>query len=144
MALLGKNSPANARDVKDMGFNTWVGKMPWRRAWQSTPVFLPWRGTWWATVHRVVKNQTWPKWLSTRTHTHTHTHTHTNTHIYMYVYICIRNLTHLYLPTIYQVPLDFMWATNKYDLFSQKFPKQNWKKKTKYHILPQTPNTKRM
>ena len=23
------------------GFNTWVGKIPWRRAWQSTPVFLP-------------------------------------------------------------------------------------------------------
>ena len=23
------------------GFNPWVGKMPWRRAWQPTPVFLP-------------------------------------------------------------------------------------------------------
>ena len=23
------------------GFNPWVGKIPWRRAWQSTPVFLP-------------------------------------------------------------------------------------------------------
>ena len=22
-------------------FNPWVGKMPWRRAWQPTPVFLP-------------------------------------------------------------------------------------------------------
>ena len=22
-------------------FNPWVGKTPWRRAWQSTPVFLP-------------------------------------------------------------------------------------------------------
>ena len=31
MALLGKNSPANVRDVKDMGFNPWVGKIPWRR-----------------------------------------------------------------------------------------------------------------
>ena len=23
------------------GFDPWVGKMPWRRAWQPTPVFLP-------------------------------------------------------------------------------------------------------
>ena len=22
---------------------TWVGKIPWRRAWQPTPVFLPWK-----------------------------------------------------------------------------------------------------
>ena len=23
------------------GFNPWIGKIPWRRAWQPTPVFLP-------------------------------------------------------------------------------------------------------
>ena len=23
------------------GFDPWVGKMPWRRKWQLTPVFLP-------------------------------------------------------------------------------------------------------
>ena len=23
------------------GFNSWVGKIPWRRAWQPAPVFLP-------------------------------------------------------------------------------------------------------
>ena len=23
------------------GFDPWVGKIPWRRAWQHTPVFLP-------------------------------------------------------------------------------------------------------
>ena len=36
-----KNSPANAGDIRDMGFDPWVGKIPWRRAWQPTPVFLP-------------------------------------------------------------------------------------------------------
>ena len=25
----------------EMGFDPWVGKIPWRRAWQPTPVFLP-------------------------------------------------------------------------------------------------------
>ena len=24
-----------------LGFNTWVGKIPWKREWQPTPVFLP-------------------------------------------------------------------------------------------------------
>ena len=24
-----------------LGFDSWVGKIPWRRAWQPTPVFLP-------------------------------------------------------------------------------------------------------
>ena len=25
-----------------LDFDPWVGKIPWRRAWQPTPVFLPW------------------------------------------------------------------------------------------------------
>ena len=27
--------------VQEMGFNPWVRKIPWRRKWQPTPVFLP-------------------------------------------------------------------------------------------------------
>ena len=27
--------------VQETGFNPWVGNIPWRRKWQSTPVFLP-------------------------------------------------------------------------------------------------------
>ena len=29
------------RKHKRHGFNTWVGKIPWRRKWQPSPVFLP-------------------------------------------------------------------------------------------------------
>ena len=29
------------RRLKRLGFDPWVGKIPWRRAWQPTPVFLP-------------------------------------------------------------------------------------------------------
>ena len=39
----------------------WVGKIPWRREWQPTPVFLhgETRGrAWQATVHGVAKSQT--------------------------------------------------------------------------------------
>ena len=35
--LSGKESLCNAR----LGFNHWFGKIPWRRKWQPTPVFLP-------------------------------------------------------------------------------------------------------
>ena len=27
--------------MQETGFNPWVGKIPWRREWQSAPVFLP-------------------------------------------------------------------------------------------------------
>ena len=36
-----KNLPANAEDMRDAGLILWVGKIPWRRTWQPTPVFLP-------------------------------------------------------------------------------------------------------
>ena len=29
-----------------LGFDPWVGKIPWRRAWQPTPVFLPKESPW--------------------------------------------------------------------------------------------------
>ena len=40
VSLVVKNLPANAGDV-ECGFNPWVGKIPWRREWQPTLVFLP-------------------------------------------------------------------------------------------------------
>ena len=35
-----KNLPVNAGDVRHR-FDPWVGKIPWRRAWQPTLVFFP-------------------------------------------------------------------------------------------------------
>ena len=35
-----RNPPANAGDIREAGFNPWVGQISWRRAWQPTPVFL--------------------------------------------------------------------------------------------------------
>ena len=49
-------------------FNPWMGKIPWRRAWQSTPVFLSGeihRGAWQAIVHSVEKRWTQLDQLST-------------------------------------------------------------------------------
>ena len=41
MALAVKNLPASAVRHETCGFDPWVGKIPWRREWQPTPVFLP-------------------------------------------------------------------------------------------------------
>jgi len=44
------------------GFDPWVRKISWRRAWQRTPVFLPGellgQRAWWAKVHGVTKSLT--------------------------------------------------------------------------------------
>ena len=66
----GKEPTCWCRRHRRCRFTPWVGKIPWRRAWQPTPVLLPrespmGRGAWWATVHRVTKSQMWLKWLST-------------------------------------------------------------------------------
>ena len=56
---MGKNPPANAGDE---GFDPRLGKIPWRRKWQSAPVCLENsmnRGAWQTTVHGgVIKSQT--------------------------------------------------------------------------------------
>ena len=41
VALVVKNPPANAGDIKRCRFDPWVRKIPWGRAWQPTPAFLP-------------------------------------------------------------------------------------------------------
>ena len=37
----GKESACQCRRCKRCSFNPWVRKIPWRRKWQPTPVFLP-------------------------------------------------------------------------------------------------------
>ena len=49
--------------VREPGFDPWVGRIPWRRAWLPVPIFLPgessWTsGAWWATVLEVAKDWT--------------------------------------------------------------------------------------
>ena len=77
VALVVKNLPANAGDVR-LGFNPCVGKIPWRRAWQPTPVFLPGEShgqrSLVATVYWVVKSQTQRSNLTGRHATHTYIH----------------------------------------------------------------------
>ena len=37
----GSDGKASAHNEGRLGFDPWVGKIPWRRKWQPTPVFFP-------------------------------------------------------------------------------------------------------
>ena len=37
----GKEATCHCRRCKKCEFDPWVGKIPWRRVWQTTPVYLP-------------------------------------------------------------------------------------------------------
>ena len=57
MALVAKNLPVNAGDLREVGS---FGKIPWRRALPPTLVFVPGesqdRGAWGAAVHGAEKS----------------------------------------------------------------------------------------
>ena len=88
----GEESVCQCRRHRRRRFNPWVGKIPWSRKWQPTPVFLP--GI--SYVQRILAGHSpWDckeldttEWL--RVHTHTHTHTHTQRRL--------RNSWFAYLP----------------------------------------------
>ena len=57
----------NLTVIQETRVRSQVGKIPWKRAWQPTPVFLENytdRGAWRTTVHRVAKSQIQLKQLS--------------------------------------------------------------------------------
>ena len=60
--LSSEELACQGRRPKRFGFGSWVGKIPWRRKWQPTPVFLPGnpmdRGAWWAPVHGAAESDT--------------------------------------------------------------------------------------
>ena len=59
---IGKEPACQCRIHKRHGFGPWAVQIPWRKAWQPTPVFLPGesldRRDWQATVHKVTNSQT--------------------------------------------------------------------------------------
>ena len=81
-----KNLPANAGDG-DWEFSPGVGKIPWRRKWQPTPVFLP------GEFHGQSKLMCYSPWDQKESDT-TSWLNNTNYCIYMYVYIYIDSFSH--------------------------------------------------
>ena len=80
----GKEPTCHCRRCKRHRFDPWIRKIPWRRTWQLSPVFLPgeshgqrsragyspWYCKEWDTAERLNTTHT-----HTRTHARTHAHT---------------------------------------------------------------------
>ena len=71
--LSGQESTCQCRP----GFNPWVGKIPWRRKWQPSPVFL--RIPWTEEPGGLKSMGSQESVTTEHRHTHTHTQTHTRT-----------------------------------------------------------------
>ena len=59
------------QETKRCEFDSWVGKIFWRRKWQPTPVLLPGKfhgGAWQTIVQGVTKESGTTEQLSTHTH----------------------------------------------------------------------------
>ena len=98
---------------------TWVGKIPWRRAWQPTPIFLPGVFPWteepgglqslvsqrvghdWATNHSTVHSITF------FTHTHHTTPHHTTSSLSICVLVgCIHILAIINNATVFSMSIS--------------------------------------
>ena len=78
----GKEPACLCRRHKRQGFDPWVGKIPWRRKWQLTPVFLPGESHGQRSLavhrsHRVAESRTRQKRLRKHTRMHTYIPGHT-------------------------------------------------------------------
>ena len=97
----GKESACQWRRCKRCDLNPWVGKIPWRRKWQPTPVFLP------GKFHRQRNLAGYSLWGHKELDTHTHTHTHS----YLIVgslYLLIPSLI-LSVPQLWQPPVGTLY-----------------------------------
>ena len=63
----GEEPSCQCGGCKRPGFSPWVRKIPWRRAWQPTPVLLPGDSPWTEEPGRLqsIGNQTWLKEFNT-------------------------------------------------------------------------------
>ena len=78
---MGKESTCNVGDTGRHGLNPQVGKIPWRRAWQTIPVFLP------GKLHgqrNLVGYSPWGHKELDTTEVTEHTHTHVNTNAFFF------------------------------------------------------------
>ena len=79
VAIVVKNLPANAGDIRDWSSIPGLGRTP--GGGHGNQLQYPClensmnRRACWPTGHEVTKSWTWLMWLSARAHTHTHTHT---------------------------------------------------------------------
>ena len=83
----GKKSACQCRRHRRHRFDPWVGKIPWRRKWQPTPVFLPGKSHGQRSLVGYSPQGHKESYVAERSRAHactdTHTHTHTHTQVTM-------------------------------------------------------------
>ena len=84
------------------GFDPWVRKMPWRKKWQPTPVFLPRESH---GLRSLVGYRPWGHKESDTTERLTHTHTHTHT-TFIECLLCVRFLANIIIYSLYGKPTE--------------------------------------
>ena len=75
----GKESTCQCRRHKRQMFKLWIGKIPWRRAWQPTLVFLRWESHGQMSLADYSPcgcEESDTTEVTQHAYTHTHTHTH--------------------------------------------------------------------
>ena len=102
----GKEPACQCRRRKGCKFDPLVRNIPWRRAWQPSPVFLPreshgQRSLVGYTVHRVAKSQTWLKRLWV--------------HTFLSQFLCVRNSDREYWGGLISALqcLEFSWKIQR-------------------------------
>jgi len=113
----GKEASCQCRRHKRCGFSPCVGKIPWRKKWQPTPVFLPGDSQGWgsmgATVHRVAKSRM--HWSNSTHHAQKSERLVFDVMFSLYLLVCIR-FSLRFLELEEDIPTDlgfrFQWLTN--------------------------------
>ena len=104
-ANLSSNSTClHCCEVFKMLYIYWIRKMPWRRAWQPTPVFLPGESPRMEEpggLQSLGSQRVGHDWV-TKHSTHTHTHTHTRLD-YIYIPSFFFKENHLF-PMLFHLP----------------------------------------
>ena len=94
-----KESTCQCRRHKRLGFDPWVRKIPWRRAWQPTPAFLPGESHGQRSLAGYILEGCKKLDMTKVTCMHAcacvHTHTHTHTHTHMRVHRGLQGVQHL-------------------------------------------------
>jgi len=130
--LVGSESSCNAGDSRDTGLIS-VGKIPWKRTWKCTPVFLPGESHGWRSL---VGYNPWGckdldmTEVTERTHTHTHTHTYTHTHTHthtlainfdLYISLHLFSLNHIFCILHLFLQLTLVTVSMKLYIFQYKY-----------------------
>ena len=116
----GKESTCQRRK---WGFNSWVGKIPWSRKWQPTPVFLPGESPWTEEPGRL---------QSMGSQIVEHDWVTENTHTYKYMYIYVHIYIMEYRSPMRKEILSFSTTWMKFEGFMVSEMSQT--KTNKYHM----------